>query len=188
MPKKGASAAVMGELKKKQRPRIKTQEEKPPSTVARAHWPRMAELRSLGRTTREIAAELGRAESLVYRTTRHPEFLPLVDALIAERRALMHQDLVAFGLQALTVIRDIAIDEEADIAVRLRAACDLADRAGAAAPKRLELTGAQGGPVQVATLTPESLAAMTPAQLAALTGVQYAPTGGEDDGSSSDEE
>jgi hypothetical protein len=176
----------MSELRSRKKPRPK----KPVTgagTVARIHWPRMVELRAQGTNITELAAAMGRSIAATSRTVHHPEFVAEVQQVIDRRRELMAQDITAYGIEALGIILEIARHAQEE-PVRLRAACDLADRAGAAAPKRLELTGAQGGPVQVATLTPESLAAMTPAQLAALTGVQYAPTRGEDDGSSPDEE
>jgi hypothetical protein len=141
-----------------------------------------------GCTHTEAAQRSGMSRSHTSRVATEPAMLEALAAAQGDRLRAANDALRALVPLSIQRLSGILSDPGAQHSVVIAALREVLDRAGVAPAKRLELTGAQGGPLQVATLTPESLAAMTPAQLAALTGVQYAPTGGEDDGSSPDEE
>ena len=146
--------------------------------VARALWGRVAELHADGRTMTEIARIIGRDPGPVSRTLAEPEVKADVARIQANRRASLDERIKISASLAWSTLEAL-LDESEPGHVRRAAADSILDRAGIVARKAVEVTGANGGPVAVVSLTPDQLASMTPDQLRALAAVASTESDGE---------
>lgn len=150
----------------------------PSGRVARALWGRVAELHADGRTMTEIARTINRDQGPVSRTLAEPEVKADVARIQAARRAALDERIKSAASLAWSTLEAL-LDESEPGHVRRAAADSILDRAGIIARKSVELTGANGGPVQVVSVTPEQLAALGADQLRALAQVDPVPVDGE---------
>lgn len=143
------------------------------SLLGEARWPALVDLVLLGRKPVDIAKELNVATQIVAATTKHPAVVEMIETARAARREQWWNALQAPVMEAISTLIGIMRGEPdedgrptVDARIRLDAVKTLLDRVGITAANRVELTGANGAPVQstpvidVSGLTLETARAM----------------------------
>lgn len=99
--------------------------------AARARQEKAAFLTSIGKKGREVAKELGVHETTISQWKHDPEFMELVNGYQRETREAARHAIEGAVLSAVECLKEImeGSDSTPD-AVRVRAACELLDRAG----------------------------------------------------------
>lgn len=128
-----------------------TRKRRPPaeSQVRRA---RAIELFADGLSTTAIAAELGIGRQAVW-AMRDDDFEAELGKVLERRQTASESEKTRLGLAALDVLAGLMESRKVPAVVRRQAATDLADRAGLAAPKKLEVRV----PKDLVSLTDEEL-------------------------------
>jgi hypothetical protein len=148
--------------------------------LAPARWPKVVEMRASGHTLTEIARHFKVVSSVVYRTVNHPPVAAQIQAVHDENLRALRARMQAHAAEAFAVIVEVARGAPDDVGTptasardRLEAAKQILDRTGLKVPERLELSGPDGGRVEVAQSF--DLSGATPAMLRALAGLPDEP-------------
>ena len=133
-----------------------------------------------GCNQREAARKSGCTDQTVHRwVKKDPVFMAELDKARAERMQSAKDGIADLVPTAVRRLRGVLLDPAAQHKDVITAAREILDRAGIVARKAVEVTGANGGPVAVVSLTPDQLASMTPDQLRALAAVASTESDGE---------